>query len=76
MPMPCRSNKGAPGVDRQDFEAVEAYGVRAMAGRTGACAPGRRLTDRTLYPDAFSYRRPTANSRPLEHLQPCGIGSA
>jgi len=23
----CRSNKGAPGVDRQDFEAVEAYGV-------------------------------------------------
>jgi len=23
----CRSNKGAPGVDRQDFEDVEAYGV-------------------------------------------------
>ena len=23
----CRSNKGAPGVDRQDFEAVETYGV-------------------------------------------------
>jgi hypothetical protein len=23
----CRSNKGAPGVDRQDFEAIEAYGV-------------------------------------------------
>ena len=22
----CRFNKGAPGVDRQDFEAVEAYG--------------------------------------------------
>ena len=22
----CRSNKGAPGVDRQDFEAVETYG--------------------------------------------------
>ncbi len=34
----CRSNKGAPGVDRQDFEAVEAYWGRAMAGRTGACA--------------------------------------
>ena len=28
----CRSNKGAPGVDRQDFEAVEAYGV-AQIGR-------------------------------------------
>ena len=25
----CRSNKGAPGVDRQDFEAVEAYGVNS-----------------------------------------------
>jgi hypothetical protein len=24
----CRANKGAPGVDGQDFEAVEAYGSR------------------------------------------------
>jgi RNA-directed DNA polymerase len=23
----CRSNRGAPGVDRQDFAEVEAYGV-------------------------------------------------
>ena len=28
----CRSNKGAPGVDRQDFEAVEAYGVERWLG--------------------------------------------
>ena len=28
----CRSNKGAPGVDRQDFEAVEAYGVERWMG--------------------------------------------
>ena len=28
----CRSNKGAPGVDRQDFEAVEAYGVEQWLG--------------------------------------------
>ena len=34
----CRSNKGAPGVDGQDFADIEAYGVRAMAWRTGACA--------------------------------------
>jgi len=26
----CRSNKGAPGVDRQDFEAVEAYALTAF----------------------------------------------
>ena len=35
---------------------------------------GRRLTDRTLS-DAFSYRRPTANSGRWASL-PCGIGSA
>ena len=23
----CRSNKGAPGIDRQDFADIEAYGV-------------------------------------------------
>jgi hypothetical protein len=40
----CRSNKGAPGVDRQDFEAVEAYGVErwlgelALALRQETCA--------------------------------------
>ena len=35
---------------------------------------GRKLTDRTLS-DAFSYRRPTANSGRWAS-QPCGIGSA
>ena len=28
----CRSNKGAPGVDRQDFADVEAYGVERWLG--------------------------------------------
>ncbi len=28
----CRSNKGAPGVDRQDFEDIEAYGVERWLG--------------------------------------------
>ena len=28
----CRSNKGAPGVDGQDFEAVEAYGLQRWLG--------------------------------------------
>ena len=38
----CRSNKGAPGVDGQDFADIEAYGVQRWLGevawRTGACA--------------------------------------
>ena len=28
----CRANKGAPGVDGQDFEDVEAYGVERWLG--------------------------------------------
>ena len=28
----CRSNKGAPGVDAQDFAQVEAYGVQRWLG--------------------------------------------
>ena len=28
----CCSNKGAPGVDSQDFAAIEAYGVEAVGG--------------------------------------------
>lgn len=28
----CRSNKGAPGVDAQDFEDIEAYGVQRWLG--------------------------------------------
>ena len=39
----CRSNKGAPGVDGQDFADIEAYGGAAVAWRTGACAPGGEL---------------------------------
>jgi hypothetical protein len=28
----CRSNKGAPGVDGQDFADIEAYGVQRWLG--------------------------------------------
>src|ERR1700693_1803160 len=41
----CRSNKGAPGVDRQDFEDIEAYGAErwlgelALARRQETCRP-------------------------------------
>ena len=48
----CRSNKGAPGVDRQDFEAVEADGVERWLGNW-RLRSGRRLTDRNLS-DAYN----------------------
>jgi hypothetical protein len=39
----CRSNKGAPGVDGQDFADIEAYGVQRWLGQL---ASGRKLTKR------------------------------
>ena len=35
----CRSNKGAPGVDGQDFADVEAYGVGAVLRRQPGARP-------------------------------------
>jgi RNA-directed DNA polymerase len=69
----CRSNKGAPGIDGQDFADVETYGVERWLGEL-ALALGRRLTDR-LPSEECSYRRPTANSGRWAS-RPCGIGSA
>src|SRR6202040_4216197 len=40
----CRSNKGAPGVDGQDFADIEAYGGATVAWRTGACAQAGNLS--------------------------------
>ena len=63
----CRSNKGAPGVDRQDFEAVEAYGVERWLGELALA-----LRQETYRPDAI--RRvfiPKANGK----LRPLGIST-
>jgi RNA-directed DNA polymerase len=68
----CRSNKGAPGVDGQDFADIEAYGVERWLGELALA--GRRLTDRTPSEECSS-RRPTANSGRWAS-RPCGIESA
>ena len=63
----CRSNKGAPGVDRQDFEAVEAYGVQRWLGELALA-----LRQETYRPDPI--RRvyiPKANGK----LRPLGIST-
>src|ERR1700687_1054128 len=36
----CRSNKGAPGVDGQDFADIEAYGVRRWLGELALVPTG------------------------------------
>ena len=56
----CRSNKGAPGVDRQDFEAVEAYGVERWLGELALAL--RQETYRRTLSEECSYQRPMANS--------------
>ena len=69
----CRSNRGAPGVDRQDFEAVETYGVERWLGELALA-----LRQETYRPDPIRrvyIPRPTASSGRWAS-QPCGIGSA
>jgi len=63
----CRSNKGAPGVDGQDFEDVEAYGVQRWLGELALA-----LRQETYQPEPI--RRvfiPKANGK----LRPLGIST-
>jgi retron-type reverse transcriptase len=63
----CRSNRGAPGVDRQDFTEVEAYGVQKWLGELALA-----LRKETYRPDPI--RRvfiPKANGK----LRPLGIST-
>jgi RNA-directed DNA polymerase len=63
----CRSNKGAPGVDGQDFEEVEAYGLQRWLGELALA-----LREETYRADPI--RRvfiPKANGK----LRPLGIST-
>jgi RNA-directed DNA polymerase len=63
----CRSNKGAPGVDGQDFADIEAYGVQRWLGELALA-----LREENYRPDPI--RRvfiPKANGK----LRPLGISS-
>jgi len=63
----CRSNKGAPGVDRQDFADIEAYGVQRWLGELALA-----LSEESYRPDPI--RRvfiPKANGK----LRPLGIST-
>jgi RNA-directed DNA polymerase len=63
----CRSNKGAPGVDRQDFAEVEAYGVQKWLGELAFA-----LRQETYQPDPVrGVFIPKANGK----LRPLGIST-
>jgi RNA-directed DNA polymerase len=55
----CRSNRGAPGVDRQDFADIEAYGVERWLAEL-SLSLRKRLTDRILSEEC-SFPSPTAS---------------
>ena len=68
----CRSNKGAPGVDRQDFEAVEAYGVERWLGELALA-----LRQETYRPEPYQTRFHTEGQRQTQaagHLNLAGSG--
>ena len=69
----CRSNKGAPGIDGQDFADIEAFGS-SDGWRNWRLPSGRRLTGQSQS-DECLYRRPTANAGRWAS-RACGIGSA
>jgi RNA-directed DNA polymerase len=63
----CRSNKGAPGVDGQDFSNVEAYGVQQWLGELAIA-----LKEETYRPDPI---RRVFIPKPNGKLRPLGIST-
>jgi RNA-directed DNA polymerase len=69
----CRSNKGAPGIDGQDFADIEAYGLARWLAELALAL--RQETYRPEPTDECLYQRPTANSGRWAS-RACEIGSA
>jgi retron-type reverse transcriptase len=63
----CRSNKGAPGVDGQEFADVEAYGVERWLGELALA-----LREETYRPDPI---RRVYIPKPNGKLRPLGIST-
>jgi group II intron reverse transcriptase/maturase len=63
----CRSNKGAPGVDRQDFSDVEEYGVQRWLGELA-----QALREETYQPEPI---RRVFIPKPNGKLRPLGIST-
>src|ERR1700687_6303374 len=63
----CRSNKGAPGVDGQDFQDIEAYGVERWLGELAIA-----LKEESYRPDPI---RRVFIPKPNGKLRPLGIST-
>ena len=68
----CRSNKGAPGVDGQDFVDIEAYGVQRWLGELALA-----LRQETYRPEAYQksvHTQGQGQTPAIGHLDPAGSG--
>jgi hypothetical protein len=68
----CRSNKGAPGVDGQDFADIEAYGVERWLGELALALRRRRSQRKARHRNWWGLRH---RSRDSEGAQCCRCGS-
>ncbi len=67
----CRSNKGAPGVDGQDFTDIEAYGVQRWLGELALA-----LRQETYRPDPMKsvHTEGQWQTQAIGHLDRAGSG--
>jgi hypothetical protein len=73
----CRSNKGAPGVDGQDFADVEAYGVQRWLGELAlALKEESYRRKRTSMPSVLRCVRACKRARAASRSATCGSSSA
>jgi hypothetical protein len=76
----CRSNKGAPGADGQDFADIEAYGVERWLGELALALRQetyrREPIRRVLIPKANGKLRPLSISAVCAEMPPGGSKSA
>ena len=59
----CRSNKGAPGIDGQEFADIEAYGVQRWLGELALA-----LKQETYRPDPVERKMPLPERQPSEQF--------
>jgi RNA-directed DNA polymerase len=56
----CKANKGAPGIDGQEFVDIEAYGEERWLGERRTHSAGRRIEPRRF--DGCGFRKRAATS--------------
>jgi hypothetical protein len=59
----CKANKGAPGIDGQDFADIEAYGEDRWLGELADTSAGRRIELKRFDACGFPKRRATRFGR-------------